>query len=90
MRPSPSALVTSPFHLDRALWAFARALPGWQMTVHPAASGPEDAPRSEDEPTFRTHNEVMLAGVADGDLATMFDRLVARWAEYARYASRVR
>jgi uncharacterized SAM-binding protein YcdF (DUF218 family) len=90
LTPRPLALVTSPFHLDRARWIFARALPGWQITGHPAADGPEDAQRSEDEPTFRTHNEAMLAGVADGDLASMFGRLVARWSEYERYASRVR
>lgn len=89
-RPRPLWLVTSPFHLDRAVWAFARALPGWEITGYPAADGPEDAPRSEDEPTFRTHNEAMLTGVADGDLGSMFGRLVARWSEYERYASRVR
>ena len=90
VRPRPLSLVTSPFHLDRARWAFERALPGWEITGHPAAPGPEDAPRFENEPAFRTHNEAMLAGVADGDLPTMFDRLVARWPEYARCASRFR
>ena len=89
-RPRPLWLVTSPFHLDRAVWAFARALPGWEITGYPAAEGPEDLARSEAEPTFRLHNEAMLTGVADGDLASMFGRLVARWSEYARYASRVR
>jgi uncharacterized SAM-binding protein YcdF (DUF218 family) len=89
-RPRPLWLVSSPFHLDRAVWAFARALPGWEITGYPAAEGAEDVARSEDEPTFRTHNEAMLAGVADGDLASMFGRLVARWSEYERYASRVR
>ena len=89
-RPRPLWLVTSPFHLGRAIWVFKRALPEWDVTGHPAAPGPEDEPRSVNEPTFRAHNEAMLAGVADGDLPSMFDRLVARWSEYARYASRVR
>lgn len=90
LRPRALTVVTSPFHAERARWAFARALPGWEVGVHPCAAGPEDAPRLLNEPAFRRANEELLDGIADGDLAGMLDRLVARWPEYARYASRVR
>jgi len=89
-RPRPLTLVTSPFHAERARWAFARALPGWHITLRASAEGPEDVPRAASEPAFHATNVEMLAGVADGDLPAMFDRLVARWPEYSRYASRVR
>ena len=90
LRPRALTLVTSPFHAERAGWAFARALPGWKVTMHPSAGGPEDVPRQGNEAAFHANNRELLAGVADGDLALMFDRLVARWPEYGRYASRVR
>lgn len=89
-RPRPLTLVTSPFHAERARWAFARALPGWDITLRTSAEGPEDVPRAANEPAFHATNMEMLAGVADGDLPAMFDRLVARWPDYERYASRVR
>ncbi len=41
-------------------------------------------------PDFLRHNVSTLEGLDDGDLAAMFDRLVARWPEYARHASRFR
>lgn len=90
LAPRPLTLVTSPFHADRAKHAFERALPGWTVRVHPSAEGPEDATRERSERAFLENNETLLAGVADGDLAAMFERLVARWPEYRRYASRIR
>jgi uncharacterized SAM-binding protein YcdF (DUF218 family) len=86
----PLTLVSSSFHLDRARWLFGRALPGWAIATHPAPAGPEDAARAALEPEFRANNERMIEGVADGDLAGLFERLVARWPEYGPYASRVR
>ena len=88
--PRPLTLVTSPFHARRAAWAFERALPGWQIRSHPSAEGPEDLPRRLNEPAFHLNNQELLEGIASGDLTAMFERLVARWPEYARYASRVR
>ena len=90
LRPRPVHLVTSPFHLERARWAFGRALPGWPIQPHPSRPGPEDEPRALNEPEFHRHNVSTLEGLDDGDLGAMFDRLVARWPEYARYASRFR
>lgn len=89
LRPRPLVIVTSPFHAERARRAFARALPGWELAVHPCAAGAEDAPRLVNEPAFRRANEELLDGIADGDLAGMFDRLVARWPEYERYRGRI-
>ncbi len=90
LRPRPLSLVTSPFHSRRACWAFGRALPGWQIRSHPSEAGEEDVPRLENEPEFLRHNVSTLEGLDDGDLPAMFDRLVARWPEYARHASRFR
>lgn len=90
LRPRPLTLVTSPFHARRAAWAFERALPGWEIEWHCSAEGPEDLPRRLNEPAFHLNNQELLEGVASGDLPAMFDRLVARWPDYARYASRVR
>lgn len=89
-RPRPVTLVTSPFHLRRARWAFARALPGWEIRPHAAAAGDDDFPRAAHEPAFLRDNEELLAGVADGDLRGMFERLVGRWPKYGEYASRFR
>lgn len=88
--PRPLTLVTSPFHIERAAWLFARALPGWTITRWPSEPGPEDDPRAPNESRFRSDNERLIAGVADGDLPGMVERLATRWPEYARYASRVR
>lgn len=90
LTPRPLSLVTSPFHARRAAWAFERALPGWEIRWHCAAEGPEDLPRRLNEPAFHQNNQELLEGVASGDLPAMFERLVARWPEYQRYASRVR
>lgn len=90
LRPRPLLLVTSPFHSRRACWAFGRALPGWQIRPHPSEAGEGDAPRLESEPDFQRHNVSTLEGLDDGDLAAMFERLVTRWPEYARHASRFR
>lgn len=90
LTPRPLLLVTSPFHARRAAWAFERALPGWEIRSHPSAEGPEDAPRRLNEPAFHLNNQELIEGVASGDLAGMFERLVERWPEYRRYASRVR
>ena len=90
VRPRPLTLVTSPFHAKRAGWAFTRALPGWQIRSHPSAAGPDDEPRLLNEPAFLADNEHLLEGVADGDLAAMFGRLVTHWPEYRRYAGRFR
>lgn len=90
LTPRPLALVTSPFHARRAAWAFERALPGWDIRPHPSDEGPEDLPRRLNEPAFHLNNQELIEGIASGDLPAMFERLVARWPEYARYASRVR
>ena len=90
LRPRPLLLVTSPFHARRAAWAFERALPGWEVRTHSSAEGPEDLPRQLNEPAFHLSNQALIGGVASGDLAAMFERLVARWPEYVRYASRFR
>lgn len=90
LRPRPLTLVTSPFHSRRAAWAFERALPGWHVRSHCSSEGPEDLPRQRNEPLFHLENQELIEGVASGDLAAMFARLVARWPEYRSYASSVR
>jgi uncharacterized SAM-binding protein YcdF (DUF218 family) len=90
LRPRPLTLVTSPFHLRRAGWAFARALPGWEIRPHAAAAGDDDVPRAANEPAYLRADQELLSGVADGDLRAMFERLERRWPGYRKYASRLR
>ena len=90
LSPRPLRLVTSPFHARRAAWAFERALPGWEIQPHFSSEGPEDVARRLNEPAFHLNNQELIDGVPSGDLAAMFARLVTRWPEYRRYASRVR
>lgn len=88
--PGTLLLVTSPFHIARARWAFARALPGWRIVPQPSEAGPEDDARAVTEPAYQAANEELLSGLADGDLAGMFERIAGRWPDYRRYARRVR
>ncbi|HET8568429.1 MAG TPA: YdcF family protein [Candidatus Limnocylindria bacterium] len=84
--PRPLLLVTSPFHMSRAAWAFSRAAPGWTVEPAPCAVGPDDAARYGTEPEFLADNERTLAGLSDGDLAAFAERLRRQWPEYRSVA----
>lgn len=83
LSPRPITLVTSPFHLERALFIFRFVLgPSWPVTGHPSDAGPRDHERVEREQRYLEETKRMLAGVEPGDVAGVAERLRARWPDY--------
>jgi uncharacterized SAM-binding protein YcdF (DUF218 family) len=85
LAPRPLAVVTSPFHLERATAVFRHVLgPAWLVRGEPAADGPDDEPRRLREPTFLAETERLLAGTAPGDIDAVAGRLRDRYPYYAQ------
>ncbi|MGH2500258.1 MAG: YdcF family protein [Candidatus Limnocylindria bacterium] len=83
LAPRPLTVVTSPFHLERALFIFRRVLgPSWPVAGSPSAPLPGDDERARQEQTYFEVAREVLAGLEPGDLAGAAARLRQRWPEY--------
>jgi uncharacterized SAM-binding protein YcdF (DUF218 family) len=81
--PRPLTVVTSPFHLDRALFIFRAVLgPKWPIAGHTSASTPEDTDRAPLETKYLSEVRSMLTGLEPGDLRAIAAQLRARWPEF--------
>ncbi len=81
--PRPLTLVTSPFHMERALYIFRTVLgPSWPVTGDPSRPLPGDEDQIPLEATYLDEVRTMLAGIEPGDLAAIAARLRDRWPEY--------
>jgi len=77
--PRPLVLVTSPFHMPRALAIFAMVLgPSWPLEGHLAARTGQDEAREPTEMLYLGHARALLEGTTPGDLARIAGRVRAR------------
>jgi uncharacterized SAM-binding protein YcdF (DUF218 family) len=79
MEPRPLYLVTSPFHLERALIAFRSVLGfAWQVQAVAAEQTDDDLARANSETTFLQETFKFFAGTKPGDLGAIEKRYRAR------------
>jgi uncharacterized SAM-binding protein YcdF (DUF218 family) len=76
----PLTVVTSPFHLERALFIFRQVLgPAWPITGHASAALPGDDERARDEARYLDETRRMFSGTAPGDVRRAASLLRERW-----------
>jgi uncharacterized SAM-binding protein YcdF (DUF218 family) len=81
--PRPVTVVTSPFHMRRALYIFRAVLgPPWPIAGQTSAPTPEDDERESLETKYLSEVRSMLFGLEPGDLRAIAAQLRARWPEF--------
>ena len=74
--PRKAYVVTSPFHLERAVETFRLVLdPEWEIEGVASAPAPDDAARAKHEPRFLLQTRAFLAGISPGEVARMIAKL---------------
>lgn len=77
--PRPLVIVTSPFHVARALAIFAMVLgPAWPLMGHLAPRTGQDEAREATETLYLGHARALLEGTTPGDIAAIAARVRAR------------
>jgi uncharacterized SAM-binding protein YcdF (DUF218 family) len=83
IEPRPLAVITSPFHLERATETFRHVLGyPWQIEAVAADETNDDIERATRETRFLQETTTFFAGVEPGDYRTMAARLRERWPYY--------
>jgi hypothetical protein len=84
IEPRPLAVITSPFHLERATETFRHVLGyPWQIEAVASDETDDDVARAARETVLLQETTRFFAGVRPGDVATMARRLRERWPYYA-------
>jgi uncharacterized SAM-binding protein YcdF (DUF218 family) len=79
IEPRPIYLVTSPFHLERALVVFRNVLGfAWQVQAVAAEDTDDDLRRANSETTFLQETFAFFEGIRPGDMATIDKKYRAR------------
>jgi uncharacterized SAM-binding protein YcdF (DUF218 family) len=79
IEPRPLYLVTSPFHLERALVVFRNVLGfAWQVQAVAAEETDDDLKRANSETTFLQETFAFFSGIRPGDFASIEKRYRAR------------
>ena len=79
IEPRPLYLVTSPFHLERALVVFRNVLGfAWQVQAVAAEQTDDDLARANSETTFLQETFAFFQGIKPGDFAAVEKRYRAR------------
>ena len=87
LEPRPLAVITSPFHLERATETFRHVLGyPWQLEAIASDETDDDVARAARETRYLQETTAFFAGVRPGDLRTMARRLRERWPYYAGVA----
>src|SRR5438552_14110670 len=77
--PRPLFLVTSPFHLERALVVFRNVLGfAWQVQAVAAEQTDDDLARANSETTFLQETFAFFQGIKPGDFPAVEKRYRAR------------
>lgn len=77
--PRPIHLVTSPFHLERAIETFKLVLgDAWEMQGHASDSVDDDPERARHEGRFLEQTRLFLADTTPGDIAGIAAKLRRR------------
>jgi hypothetical protein len=83
IEPRPLAVITSPFHLERAVETFRHVLPyPWQLEAVASDETDDDIERAARETRYLQETTKLFAGVRPGDFRTMATRLRERWPYY--------
>ena len=84
IEPRPLAVVTSPFHLERATETFRHVLGfTWQIAAIAADETDDDVARAPHETQFLQETTQFFAGTRPGDLRALAKKLRERWPYYA-------
>jgi uncharacterized SAM-binding protein YcdF (DUF218 family) len=84
IEPRPLAVITSPFHLERAVETFRHVLGyPWQVEAVASDETDDDVARAARETRYLQETTTFFEGVHPGDLRTMARRLRDRWPYYA-------
>ncbi|TMC69512.1 MAG: YdcF family protein [Chloroflexi bacterium] len=79
IEPRPIYLVTSPFHLERALVVFRNVLGfAWQVQAVAAEDTDDDRKRANSETTFLQETFTFFEGIRPGDMAAIDKKYRAR------------
>ena len=79
IEPRPLYVVSSPFHLERALISFRNVLGfAWQVQAVAAEETPDDLERAKNETFFLQETFTFFAGIRPGDFRTIEKRFRAR------------
>jgi uncharacterized SAM-binding protein YcdF (DUF218 family) len=79
IEPRPIYLVTSPFHLERALVVFRNVLGfAWQVQAVAAEDTDDDLKRANSETSFLQETFAFFEGIRPGDMATIDKKYRAR------------
>src|SRR6267378_4903877 len=79
IEPRPIYLVTSPFHLERALVTFRHVLGfEWQVQAVAAEDTDDDRKRANSETTFLQETFTFFEGIRPGDMAAIDKKYRAR------------
>jgi len=91
LSPRRLYLITSPFHMERALFMFRHVLGGaWEVIGYPCAVAADDAGRAAGEPGGMAWAREFFAGIEPGDLAAVIARLFEYGKPYYRTLRRLR
>lgn len=83
LEPRPLAVITSPFHLGRAVETFRHVLGyPWQIEAVAADETDDDVDRAARETRYLQETTALFAGVRSGDFRAMAARLRERWPYY--------
>ena len=84
IEPRPLAVITSPFHLERATETFRHVLGfAWQIQAIAADETADDLARAPHETMFLQETTTFFAGTRPGDLPAIVRRLQERSPRYA-------
>jgi uncharacterized SAM-binding protein YcdF (DUF218 family) len=76
--PRPLVIVTSPFHLARALATFALVLGrSWPLEGYPSAPGPHEDEHAATEERYLASTRTRLEGLTPGDVPRIVERVRA-------------
>jgi hypothetical protein len=84
IEPRPLAVITSPFHLERATETFRHVLGyPWQIEAVASDETDDDLARAARETRYLQETTTFFAGVRPGDFPMMARRLRERWPYYS-------
>jgi len=87
LEPRPLYVITSPFHLERAIETFRHVLGhAWQLQAVAADETDDDVARSARETQYLKDTATFFAGIRPGDLRPIVRRLRERSPHYAALA----
>jgi vancomycin permeability regulator SanA len=76
-KPGTLWIVTSPFHMERAIYLFERVLPGWKILARPCVEWEHETRQSGAAAAMQRAKE-FFADLSDGDIEAAYTKLTTR------------